>query len=66
MDKNKKIAIAASVAAVAVIIGAVAITQGARLKAAASVAKSVTMNEEQVTAKADENAQIAQEMQDQY
>ena len=66
MDKKKKIAIAAGAAAVAVVIGAVAITQGARLKTAASVAKSATMDEEQVTAKADENAQIAQEMQDQY
>ena len=66
MDKKKKIAIAASAAAVAVIIGAVAITQGARLKTAASVAKSATMGEEQVTAKADENAQITQELQDQY
>ena len=66
MDKKKKIAIAASAAAVAVIIGAVAITQGARLKTAASVAKSATMDEAQVTAKADENAQITQELQDQY
>ncbi len=66
MEKNKKIIIGATAAAVAVAIGAVVLTQGARLKTAASVARSATMNEEQVTAINDENAQITQDIQDQY
>lgn len=65
-DMNKKAVIGATAAAIVIIIGAVAFTQGARLKAAASVAKSATMGEEQATAKSDENTQITQEIQDQY
>ena len=66
MDKKRKIILAATAAAVVLIVGAVALTQGARLKAAASVARSATMNEEQATAKSDESAQITQELQDEY
>ena len=62
---RKKIIIG-TVAVVTVLIVAVALTQWSRLKTAASVAKSATMNEEQVTAKSTENEQITQELQDQY
>ena len=63
---RKKQIIIGVVAAVAVLILAVGVTQWRRIKTAASVAKSVTMDEEQVTAKSAENEQITQELQGQY
>ncbi|MBR4546171.1 MAG: hypothetical protein IKO14_09440 [Oscillibacter sp.] len=63
---RKKQIIIGAVAAVAVLLLAVGITQWRRIKTAASVAKSVTMDEEQVTAKSAENEQITQELQGEY
>ncbi|MBQ9521373.1 MAG: hypothetical protein IJR72_02240 [Oscillospiraceae bacterium] len=63
---RKKQIIIGVIAAVTVLIVAVAVTQWRRIKTAASVAKSVTMNEEQVTAKSAENEQITQELQGEY
>lgn len=63
---RKQQIIIGAVAAVAVLLLAVGITQWRRIKTAASVAKSVTMDEEQVTAKSAENEQITQELQGEY
>ena len=63
---RKKQIIIGAVAAAAVVLLAVGITQWRRIKTAASVAKSVTMDEEQVTAKSAENEQITQELQGEY
>ena len=63
---RKKQMIIGAVAAVAVLLLAVGMTQWRRIKTAASVAKSVTMDEEQVTAKSAENEQITQELQGEY
>ena len=63
---NKKVIIGLAAATLVVVVIAVGVVQGSRLKAALSVAKSATMNEEQVEAKNQENAQMQQEIRERY
>ena len=63
---NKKVIIGVVAATLVAVVVAVGVVQRSRLKAALSVAKSATMNEEQVEAKSQENAQMQQELREQY
>ena len=66
MILNKKAVIGVTAGVLAAVVGVTVFLQLPRLRAVFSVAKSATMNEEQVAAKNEENTQFEQEIQSQY
>lgn len=66
MILNKKAVIGVAAGVLAAVVGVTVFLQLPRLRAVFSVAKSATMNEEQVATKNEENTQFEQEIQSQY
>ena len=64
--KKRGIIIITVVVVLGIVVGAGALLFGSRIRTAASVVRSVSMNQEDITARAEENARTEQEMQERF